>query len=68
MRGQVSVTGTIPILLARPEAKTAPRGTCLSCGDRLAEGRRIRCGPCVRAVERVLNEVREHAGDVESRG
>src|SRR5947207_2833327 len=42
MRGQVPRTGTIPILLASPEAKTAPRGTCLSCGDLLAEGRRIR--------------------------
>ena len=27
--------------------------------DPLADGRRIRCAPCVQAVERVLNEVRE---------
>jgi hypothetical protein len=59
MRGQVPVTGTIPILLARPEARLAPRGTCLSCGDPLSDGQRIRCVPCVRAVERVLYEVRE---------
>src|SRR4051794_11547003 len=59
MRPQVPPTGTIPILLARPEAKTAPRGTCLSCGDPLAPDRRIRCLPCVQAIERVLNEVRE---------
>ena len=59
MRPQVPPTGTIPILLARPEAKHAPRGTCLSCGDPLPEGRLSRCGPCVRAVEQVLNEIRE---------
>ena len=38
MRPQVPRTGTIPLLLARPEAKTAPRGTCVSCGDPLASG------------------------------
>jgi hypothetical protein len=59
MRPQVPRTGTIPVLLARPEAKTAPSGTCVSCGDPLAPDRRIRCAPCVSAVERVLNEVRE---------
>lgn len=59
MRPQVPRTGTIPILLARPEAKTAPGGTCVSCGDSLTPDRRIRCVPCVSAVERVLNEVRE---------
>jgi hypothetical protein len=68
MRGQVPRTGTIPILLARPEAKTAPRGTCLSCGDPLGEQQRIRCLPCVRAVERVLNEIRERADDAETEG
>jgi tubulysin polyketide synthase-like protein len=56
---QVPRTGTIPILLARPQAKTTPPGTCVSCGGPLAEDRRIRCGPCVQAVERVLNDVRE---------
>ena len=59
MRPQVPRTGAIPCLLARPEAKTSPRGTCVSCGDPLTEGRRIRCAPCVGAVERLLNEVRE---------
>jgi hypothetical protein len=59
MRPQVPRTGTIPILLARPEAKYAPRGTCVSCGDPLPAARRSRCTPCVSAVERVLNEVRE---------
>jgi hypothetical protein len=59
MRPQVPRSGTIPVLLARPEAKNAPRGTCVSCGDPLSEGRRSRCAPCVSAVERVLNEVRE---------
>jgi hypothetical protein len=59
MRPQVPRTGAIPVLLARPEAKTAPCGTCVSCGDPLVEDRRSRCAPCVSAVERVLNEVRE---------
>jgi hypothetical protein len=59
MRPQVPRMGTIPVLLARPEAKTAPRGMCVSCGDPLAPDRRIRCAPCVAAVERVLNELRE---------
>ncbi len=59
MRGQVPRTGTIPILLARPEARNAPRGSCVSCGDPLAPARSVRCAPCVTAVERVLNQVRE---------
>jgi hypothetical protein len=59
MRPQVPRTGAIPVLLARPEAKTAPPGTCVSCGDPLAQDRRSRCAPCASAVERVLNEIRE---------
>ena len=59
MRGQAPRHGPIPILLARPEARTAPPGTCLSCGDPLLPDRRGRCAPCVRAVEIVLNETRE---------
>ena len=59
MRSQVPRTGSIPILLARPEAKTSPRGTCVSCGDLLTEDRHSRCAPCVSAIERLLNEVRE---------
>jgi hypothetical protein len=59
MRPQVPRSGAIPVLLARPGARTAPSGTCVSCGDPLAPGRRIRCAPCVAAVERVLNELRE---------
>ena len=59
MRPQVPATGPVPILLARPEARMAPAGTCVSCGDPLDVGRRVRCAPCVRAVERVLNEIRE---------
>ena len=59
MRGQVPATGTIPILLARPEARSSPPGTCISCGEQLAAARRFRCAPCVRAVEQVLNDVRE---------
>lgn len=59
MRPQVPRAGSIPVLLARPEASRAPTGTCLSCGDPLTEGQRIRCVPCVTAVEQVLNEIRE---------
>jgi hypothetical protein len=59
MRPQVPRTGAIPCLLARPEAKTAPAGMCVSCGDPLAPDRRIRCVPCVEAIERLLNELRE---------
>ena len=59
MRPQLPRSGSIPVLLARPDARTAPRGTCVSCGDPLTPDRSIRCAPCVAAVERVLNEVRE---------
>jgi hypothetical protein len=59
MRPQVPRTGAIGCLLARPEARTAPAGMCVSCGDPLATDRRSRCAPCVSAIERVLNEVRE---------
>jgi hypothetical protein len=59
MRPQVPRTGTIPVLIARIEAKFAPAGTCVSCGDPLAPDRRSRCVLCVEAIERLLNEVRE---------
>ena len=59
MRPQVPRRGTIPSLLARPEAKHAPRGMCVTCGDPLPPDRPTRCAPCVRAVERLLNEIRE---------
>jgi hypothetical protein len=59
MRPQVPRTGAIPCLLARPEAKTSPDGTCVSCGDPLAMDRRIRCVPCASAIEWLLNAVRE---------
>jgi len=35
------------------------QGRCSLCDDVLAAGRQYRCGACVQAVERVLNEVRE---------
>ncbi len=57
MRPQVPLRGPIPFLVARETA--ASIGRCLSCGDALAEGRSVRCAPCVRAVEAVLDEVRE---------
>lgn len=57
MRPQVPRRGPIPFLVARPEVVPQP-DCCLSCGDPLPEGRRYRCGPCQRAAEVVLNEVR----------
>jgi len=58
MRSQLRPNGPIPFLVARRDLSDVP-GLCLSCDDPLAEGRRYRCAPCVSAVERVLNEVRE---------
>src|SRR3954469_14625727 len=45
MRSQVPRKGTIPALLARPEARTSPRGTCVTCGDPLPSDRPTRCVP-----------------------
>ena len=57
MRPQVPRRGPIPILVARD---TAPRaGGCVSCGERLVDGRIARCGACARAAWLVLHEVRE---------
>ncbi len=58
MRQQATPRGLIPFLVARRNLPDA-LGRCLSCGEDLVEGRRFRCGACVRAVERVLNEARE---------
>jgi hypothetical protein len=60
MRPQVPVRGPIPFLVARSSrlAVDAP-GRCLSCGDALGEGQKMRCSPCVRAIQLVLDEVRE---------
>ena len=58
MRSQLRPNGPIPFLVARRDLDDTPE-QCLSCGDPLGEGRRFRCGPCVRAVERVLNDIRE---------
>lgn len=55
-RPQVPPRGPIPFLVARDVAPQPD--CCLSCGDPLPEGRRYRCGPCQRAAEVVLNEVR----------
>jgi hypothetical protein len=59
MRPQVPLRGPIPFLVAR-WSDLAP-GACLSCGDPLVEGRRVRCGPCVAAAEHVLQQIRESA-------
>jgi hypothetical protein len=62
MRSQLHPSGPISFLVARRDLTDAP-GLCLSCDAPLATGRRYRCAPCVRAVERVLNEVREGCRD-----
>jgi hypothetical protein len=59
MRDQVPRRGAIPTLLARPEARFSPRGTCRHCGDPLAPDRPITCVPCVRAVYLLLHQIRE---------
>src|SRR5437667_87652 len=48
MRDQVPQKGVIPTLLARPEARFSPRGTCRNCGDPLPPDRPVACIPCVR--------------------
>jgi TubC N-terminal docking domain len=57
MAPQMSRSGTIPLLLARPGI-TLPLGSCCSCGDPLGPGDRYRCGPCVEAAVAVLEAVR----------
>jgi hypothetical protein len=57
MRPQVTVTGAIPLLIARPGA-IGLRGGCCSCGDPLAPDDRYRCRPCVEAAAVVLEGVR----------
>jgi len=57
MRPEVPPRGPIPFLVARRDVAPQP-DCCLSCGDPLPEARRCRCGPCQRAAEIVLNEVR----------
>ena len=57
MRPQVTATGAIPLLLARPGAPWSP-GRCCSCGDPLSTTDRYRCRPCVVASTLVLEAVR----------
>lgn len=55
MAAQVTATGAIPLLLARPGIRF-PLGTCCSCGDpRLVD--RSRCAPCSAAAVRALATV-----------
>lgn len=56
MRPQVHAEGSIPLFLARPDARRPP-GTCCSCGESLAPDERYRCGPCVAAAVAVLEAV-----------
>jgi hypothetical protein len=53
MRPQVTRSGAIPLLLARPVGAWGP-GTCCSCGEPLAPDERYRCRPCVAAAVVVL--------------
>jgi hypothetical protein len=56
MRPQVTKTGAIPLLLARPGIRF-PLGSCCSCGDPLAADERYRCRPCVAAAVAVVEGV-----------
>jgi hypothetical protein len=49
MATQVPAVGAIPLLLARPGI-WSDAGTCVSCGDPLDSGGRLRCAPCVAAA------------------
>ena len=53
-RPLVPLTGPIPFLAMTPSI--AP-GACLSCGDSLASGDRLRCDLCADAARRVIAEV-----------
>ncbi|MEX1172013.1 MAG: hypothetical protein WEG56_05300 [Chloroflexota bacterium] len=53
MRPQVTRSGAIPLLLARPVGALGLR-TCCSCGEPLAPAERYRCRPCVAAAVAVL--------------
>jgi hypothetical protein len=60
LRPQVPTRGPIPHLVVRLDnPAVSVQGHCRSCGDLLPEGRQFCCAQCVRAVEIVLNAVRE---------
>lgn len=52
MQGQIRPEKPIPVLVAR--VSHAGPGQCLSCGEELVPGERIRCQRCVRAAQQVL--------------
>ena len=52
MAPQVPATGTIPVLVARPNV--AGPADCLSCGDPMEAGQRYRCLACGEAARRVV--------------
>lgn len=56
MRSQVTATGAIPLLLARPGAPWEP-DRCCSCGDPIGSDDRYRCPLCVEAAVAVLAEL-----------
>lgn len=53
MHGQVLPGKPIPVLVAR--VSQASPGQCVSCGDDLAPGERVRCQLCVRAAQQALD-------------
>jgi hypothetical protein len=57
MRPQVPRRGAIPVLVAW-EGVPGP-GCCVSCGEHLSDGLKLRCSLCARATWAVLHEVRE---------
>ncbi len=56
MRPQVTRTGAIPLLLARPGAPW-DRGCCCSCGEPLTAADHYRCRYCAAASVAVLDEL-----------
>lgn len=57
MRPRVPAHGPIPVLVAR-EVVPAPE-RCLSCGEGLRPGERVRCRWCARAAQLVLTQERK---------
>jgi hypothetical protein len=61
LRGRPPAHGPIivPMVWQRLMRSGTSTRTCSLCDDLLPPDHQLRCGPCARAVEAVLNEVRE---------
>jgi len=52
MAAHIPATGTIPVLVARPNQAGPP--DCLGCGDPMEAGQRFKCRACAEAARRVV--------------